>query len=69
MEYKVSNHQLSFRYVSIIENFDMPVIAFINGNEEWIFPTAKWKTKKFAKEVKSVKIKEDFYVETVQVSN
>ena len=69
VEYKVSNHQLSFRYVSIIENFDMPVIAIINGNEEWIFPTAEWKSKEFVKEVKSIKIKEDFYVESVQVSN
>jgi aminopeptidase N len=69
VEYKVSSNQLSFRYVSIIEKFDMPVIAIINGKEEWIFPTAEWKTKKFSKEIKSIKIKEDFYVESVQVSN
>ncbi|MFT4801152.1 MAG: hypothetical protein ACI93N_000918, partial [Flavobacteriaceae bacterium] len=66
---KVSSNQLSFRYVSIIEKFDMPVIAIINGKEEWIFPTAEWKTKEFSKEIKSIKIKEDFYVESVQVSN
>tara|TARA_R110000787_G_scaffold86285_3_gene183989 strand:- start:3912 stop:5537 length:1626 start_codon:yes stop_codon:yes gene_type:complete len=69
VEYKVQGSQLSFRYISIIENFDMPVIAVINGNEEWISPTAEWKSKEFSKEIKSIKIKEDFYVDSVQVSN
>ena len=41
----------------------MPVIAVINGKEEWLFPTAEWKTKKFSKILKTVKIKEDFYVD------
>ncbi len=67
VEYKVENNQLSFRYVSIIENFDMPVIAIINGKEEWVFPTAEWKTKDFDKSIKSIKIKEDFYVENEEV--
>tara|TARA_B100000809_G_C15139594_1_gene532517 strand:+ start:7060 stop:8682 length:1623 start_codon:yes stop_codon:yes gene_type:complete len=63
VEYKVSSNQLRFRYVSIIENFDMPVIAIINGKEEWIFPTAEWKSKEISKEIKSIEIKKDFYVE------
>ena len=67
MEYQVTNNQLSFRYISIVENFDMPVIAIVNGKEEWIFPTSEWKTKKFSKNIKSIKIKEDFYVENSEV--
>ena len=63
IEYKISNNELSFRYINIIKNFDMPVIAVINGKEEWLFPTAEWKTKKFSKILKTVKIKEDFYVD------
>jgi len=69
VEYKVNEKDLSFRYVYTIENFDMPVIAIINGKEEWIFPTDQWKTKKFSKEIKSVKIKEDFYVKSEQTLN
>jgi aminopeptidase N len=63
IEYKISNNELSFRYINIIKNFDMPVIAVINGKEEWLFPIAEWKTKKFSKILKTVKIKEDFYVD------
>ena len=69
VEYKVVDTILSFRYVYIIENFDMPVIAIVNGKESWIFPTDEWKTKEFPKGIKSVKIKEDFYVKSLEVSN
>ena len=69
VEYKMVDNELIFRYVFIIENFDMPVIAIVNGKEEWIFPTEEWKTKEFSKNIKSVKIKDDFYVESLEVSN
>lgn len=68
VEYKYDKNKLSFRYVNIIENFDMPVIALVNGKEEWIFPTSEWKTKEFSLIVKDVSIKKDFYVESIMIS-
>jgi len=68
VEYKMSKNILTFRYINIIEKFDMPLIAIINGKEEWIFPTAAWKKKEFENEIKSIKIKEDFYVESEMIS-
>jgi len=68
VEYKMSKNILTFRYINIIEKFDMPVIAIINGKEEWVFPTAAWKKKEFENEIKSIKIKEDFYVESEMIS-
>ena len=67
VEYKYDKNKLSFRYVNIIENFDMPVIALVNGKEEWIFPTSEWKTKEFSLIVKDVSIKKDFYVESIMI--
>ena len=64
VEYQFFENKLTFRYTNIIEKFDMPVIAIINGKEEWIFPTNEWKTKEFANEIKSIKIKGDFYVDS-----
>jgi len=69
VEYKTTDNELSFRYIYVIENFDMPVIAIVNGKKSWIFPTDEWKTKEFSKKIKSIKIKEDFYVEPLEVSN
>ena len=64
VEYSINGEILKFRYVDIIENFDMPVITFVNGNEEWIFPTAEWKTKEFTSTIETVVIKKDFYVDS-----
>ena len=67
IEYSVKANELSFRYVDIIDGFDMPVIAVINGKDEWIYPTSEWKIKQNIGDIKSVHIKPDFYVETVQL--
>ncbi|MBV1923870.1 MAG: M1 family metallopeptidase [Flavobacteriaceae bacterium] len=68
IEFKVKDTQLEFRYVNIVEKFDMPVIAIVNGKEEWIFPNAEWKTKDFSESIKTVEIKKDFYVESKQIT-
>ena len=62
VEYSIEGNNLKFRYVNIVENFEMPVIAIVNGKEEWIFPTSEWKTKAFSSPIKTFQIKKDFYV-------
>ncbi|MEZ4793866.1 MAG: M1 family metallopeptidase [Flavobacteriaceae bacterium] len=64
LEYRISGNTLQFRYVNIIEKFDMPLIMFINGKEEWIFPTASWKTKTFDAPIESAQVKIDFFVDS-----
>ena len=49
------------------ENFDMPIIAVVNGKEEWIYPTSEWKTKKFPAAIETVEIKKDFYVNSEEI--
>ncbi|QNJ98481.1 M1 family metallopeptidase [Constantimarinum furrinae] len=62
VEYKIEGNKLQFRYTDIIDKFDMPVIAIVNGNEEWIFPTSEWKSKEFKDRIETFSIKDDFYV-------
>lgn len=62
IEYSYEGHTLKFRYVDIVENFKMPVIAIVNGEEIWINPTSEWKTKQFDSAIDTFKIKKDFYV-------
>jgi aminopeptidase N len=69
LEYKFEENKLIFRYINIIEKFDMPVIMIVNGKEEWIFPTSEWKTKEFKTTIESTKIKADFYVEAQEILN
>ncbi|QAA83012.1 M1 family peptidase [Aequorivita sp. H23M31] len=67
VEYKVESKTLKYRYVDILENFEMPVIAVLNGKEVWIHPTAEWKTLEIHQTLKSVEIKKDFYVNSKEI--
>jgi len=62
VEYSIEGNTMKFRYVDIVKNFEMPIIAIVNGEEVWIHPTSEWKTKQFQSPVKSFEIKKDFYV-------
>ena len=68
LEYKKSEYLLSYRYTNMIENFHMPVIAIINGEEKWIYPSNSWKTDTYADEIKTLKIKDDFYINSIEIN-
>lgn len=67
LEYKMVDNELTFRYVDIIEGFDMPVIMVVDGKEEWIFPTSEWKTKSMNAPIKKAFVKLDFFVKSQQL--
>ncbi len=62
LEYSTDGKELKFRYTNIVDKFDMPVIMTVNGKEEWIFPTADWKTKSFDTTIDTAVLKTDFLV-------
>ncbi|MEG3659724.1 M1 family metallopeptidase [Arenibacter palladensis] len=63
LEYQVNGKQLRFRYTNIVNGFDMPLRLSINGSEDWVYPTSDWKSKSFKKEIESVNLNKNFYVE------
>ena len=67
IEYSIDGKNLKFRYVDSIENFDMPVIAVINGTENWIYPTSEWNTKTLSSPIENFQIKKDFYVHSEEI--
>lgn len=68
IEYEVIGKNLKYRYVNTIENFEMPVIAIINGKEKWIHPTATSQTLKTRKPIKTIEIKKDFYIYSEEIT-
>ncbi len=62
VEYSFEGNNLKYRYVNIIDNFEMPVIAIVNGEE-----VSEWKTEKFESPINSFEIKKDFYVNSKQL--
>lgn len=65
LEYKIDGETISYRYVDIVEGFDMPVKISVDGSEKWLFPTAEWKTE----ELKGTQVDFDknFYIETQKI--
>jgi aminopeptidase N len=68
LEYKTEDNKLIFRYVDIVDNFDMPLLIIVDGEEEWIFPTSEWKTKEFSNMIQKATVKADFYVYSEKVN-
>ncbi|MCL6265528.1 M1 family metallopeptidase [Flagellimonas myxillae] len=60
LEYKREGSQLTFRYVDIVTDFDMPIRVFVEGKEQWIYPKSEWKSETLAGD--NLVFDENFYV-------
>ncbi|MCX7550155.1 M1 family metallopeptidase [Xanthomarina sp. F2636L] len=61
LEYTFEDNELKYRWIYIVEKFAMPIKVSIDNKEQWIHPTAEWKT--LAIEGSDLKIDPNFYVE------
>ena len=68
LEYKISDNKLIFRWIHIVDNFDMPIKVIIDYSEKWIFPTKEWKEFSSDSSIKGFKIDENFYVESKKLN-
>ncbi|MCH4552426.1 M1 family metallopeptidase [Aestuariibaculum lutulentum] len=64
LEYSINNKELKFRWTNIVEKFDMPVLASVNGKAQWIYPKADWKTIPLDGSENTFKVDPNFYIET-----
>ena len=62
LEYVIKDNALQFRWSQIVEDFDMPIIAHINGKPTWIYPSANWNKLELKETITDFKIDPNFYV-------
>ncbi|WP_350285421.1 M1 family metallopeptidase [uncultured Croceitalea sp.] len=62
LEYGFEGKKLKFRYINIVEGFDMPIEVKIGDTSKWIFPSAEWKTEKV--KGSDLVVDRDFYIES-----
>ncbi len=62
LEYVIKGSRLQYRWSQVVQNFDMPVIVYINGKKEWVFPSAQWNRKEIKEHITDVKVDVNFYV-------
>ncbi|UII75474.1 M1 family metallopeptidase [Flagellimonas sp. HMM57] len=60
LEYKFDGKSITYRYVDIVKDFDMPVRVFVDEKEKWLFPSKDWKTEKLKNE--KVVFDDNFYI-------
>lgn len=65
LEYNIKNKKLHYRWIDVVDNFDMPVKITIDGKEIWIQPTNNWKTKDINSNETSIIVNRNFYVNIV----
>ncbi|MDN3492251.1 M1 family metallopeptidase [Winogradskyella bathintestinalis] len=65
LEYAVKNKDFKYRWINIVDGFDMPIQIEINDKTEWLFPKAEWQTKKI--DTDKIKIDRDFYVNSKEI--
>jgi len=63
LQLKVSGKNLKYRYVDIVEDFDMPVRINVDGKEQWIQPNAKWQKVKSSEVIGDLEVDKNFYIE------
>ncbi|GER59122.1 M1 family metallopeptidase [Patiriisocius marinus] len=67
LEYKYVRNELSYRYLNVVDGFDMPLEVLINGKPKWIYPTFEWKTTENIGDIREFYIRDDFYIEKEMV--
>ena len=60
LEYFLKGDQLSYRYIDIVEKFDMPVRLLLNDTEKWIQPNDEWQTTEL--KGNAFKVDPNFYI-------
>ncbi|WP_250434422.1 M1 family metallopeptidase [Hanstruepera flava] len=60
LEYEIVDGNLKYRWINIVDKFDMPIEVTIDNKKQWLFPTAQWKT--LSIKSNNIEIDKDFYV-------
>ena len=62
LEYSIKDNKVNYRYINIVDRFDMPIQIMIDNNQQWIFPKAEWQTLPIKSN--SIFVDPDFYIKT-----
>ena len=67
LEYQFKGKNLKYRYVNVVEDFDMPIRVYINDKVEWVFSNKNWQEKQMVDKITSFSVDPNFYIENDSV--
>lgn len=62
LEYMRNGNRINYRWANSIDEFDMPIKVFLNGQEKWLYPTTNWSGFQLEDELESFEIDHNFYI-------
>ncbi|WP_405378017.1 M1 family metallopeptidase [Nonlabens sp. Asnod3-A02] len=62
LEYSIKKRNLHYRWVDVVEGFEMPIQVLIDGEKTWITPTSKIQKMKLPSKKSDFEVVEDYYV-------
>lgn len=65
LEYTIKDGELTYRYVNIVDDFDMPLLINFGERLDWLFPKAQWKTMPTNSD--EIIVDRNFYVKSKQL--
>ncbi|PCJ93376.1 MAG: peptidase M1 [Flavobacteriaceae bacterium] len=66
LEYELKGNTITYRYVDVVTDFDMPLRVFVDNKPHWLFPKKNetWETEKLEGDIGTFKYDENFYIKT-----
>jgi len=61
-QYRISKNQLVYRWVNIVENFELPIKILLNEDAQWLSPSDSWKILPLNGKDINIKIDTNFYI-------
>ncbi len=65
LEYIINDGLLKYRWTDIVEDFDMPVVIYMDDKKEWLFPKSEWQSKPI--DADNITVDRNFYVNIKQM--
>ena len=66
LEYTIIKNQLKYRWINVVENFEMPIEIEVNGKTQWLYPTNEWQKAKI--DAAEISIDRDYYITHKQLN-
>ncbi|WP_152286549.1 M1 family metallopeptidase [Flavicella marina] len=66
-EYEIKRKTLKYRWTNCIENFDMPMFAYLNKRQIRLTPSTSWKKLKLPHKITDFVVDDNLYIESKEV--
>jgi aminopeptidase N len=68
-EYALQDGELKYRWANCVDDFNMMLKVYINGELNWLQPTRRWATLAPEQAIRKVEVDKDFYVASFCISD